>query len=100
MHIAITADPMIPVPPLLYGGIERIIDMLARGYVERGHEVTLFAHSDSNTAGRLVPYGGVHPSKPVDVARNGDVNAPGSCPVGWRPSEPSAGTVGSGDPSN
>ena len=70
MHIAITADPMIPVPPLLYGGIERIIDMLARGYEERGHTVTLFAHRDSNTAGRLVPYGGEHPSKLLDVARN------------------------------
>ena len=70
MHVALTADPMIPVPPILYGGIERIIDMLARGLEERGHQVTLFAHRDSDTAGRLVPYGGERPGHPVDLARN------------------------------
>jgi len=47
MKIAVTADPMLPVPPRLYGGIERIIDMLVRGLVDRRHEVTLFAHEDS-----------------------------------------------------
>ncbi|WP_420457539.1 glycosyltransferase family 4 protein [Rubrivirga sp.] len=61
---------MIPVPPVLYGGIERIIDMLARGLEDRGHRVTLFAHRDSDTAGRLVPYAGERPGHPVDVARN------------------------------
>ena len=70
MHVALTADPMIPVPPVLYGGIERIIDMLARGLVERGHRVTLFAHRDSDTAGDLVPYAAERPGHPVDVARN------------------------------
>ena len=70
MHVALTADPMIPVPPVLYGGIERVIDMLARGLVERGHRVTLFAHRDSDTAGGLVPYAGERPGHPVDVARN------------------------------
>lgn len=44
MRFAITADPELPVPPKLYGGIERIIDLLVRGLVARGHEVTLFAH--------------------------------------------------------
>ena len=61
---------MIPVPPTLYGGIERIIDMLARGLTERGHEVTLFAHRDSDTAGRLVAYGGTRPDHPLDLLRN------------------------------
>jgi hypothetical protein len=46
MKIAITADPELPVPPLHYGGIERIIDMLVRSLVDRGHDVTLFAHRD------------------------------------------------------
>lgn len=58
MKIAITADPMIPVPPQHYGGIERIIAMLIDGLVSRGHEVTLFAHPASKIAGRLVPYRG------------------------------------------
>ena len=70
MYVVLTADPMIPVPPVHYGGIERIIDMLARGLVDRGHEVTLFAHRDSNTAGDLIPYGGTRPGHPVDLARN------------------------------
>lgn len=47
MKIILTCDPEIPVPPLLYGGIERIIDGLARGYTELGHEVYLIAHPDS-----------------------------------------------------
>lgn len=61
---------MIPVPPVHYGGIERVIDMLARGLVDRGHEVTLFAHRESNTAGDLIPYGGTRPEHPFDLARN------------------------------
>ena len=44
MRIAITADPYLPVPPRLYGGIERVVDMLVRGLSARGHHVTLFAH--------------------------------------------------------
>ena len=55
--IAVTADPYIPVPPLHYGGIERIVDLLVRGLSERGHHVTLFAHADSRASARLVPYG-------------------------------------------
>lgn len=58
LKIAVTADPFIPVPPHLYGGIERIIDMIVQGYIERGHEVTLIAHPDSKPyAGcRFIPY--------------------------------------------
>ena len=56
MKIAITADPLIPVPPLLYGGIERIVDLLVHGLMKQGHEVTLFAHRDSRVACRLIPY--------------------------------------------
>lgn len=56
MKIVITADPFIPVPPLLYGGIERIVDSLCKGYAARGHEVHLIAHQDSVTAGTLHAY--------------------------------------------
>lgn len=58
MRIAITADPELPVPPRHYGGIERIIDLLARELTRQGHDVTLFAHPASSSAGRLVPYPG------------------------------------------
>ncbi len=57
LHVLLTADPYLPVPPVHYGGIERIVDFLARGLVERGHQVTLIARPESQTAGCLVPYG-------------------------------------------
>lgn len=58
LRIAVTADPYLAVPPRLYGGIERIIDLLVRGLIARGHHVTLFAHPDSRVEGAtLVPYG-------------------------------------------
>src|SRR5438128_1668389 len=57
MRIAITVDPYIPVPPTLYGGIERVADLAIRGLVARGHDVTLFAHPDSRVDVPLVPYG-------------------------------------------
>lgn len=56
MKIAITTDPEIPVPPLLYGGIERIIDMLIAQYVQKGHEIFLFGNEESVTSAKLIPY--------------------------------------------
>lgn len=47
MKIAIIADPFISVPPENYGGIERIIDFLARGLVAKGHQILLVANEDS-----------------------------------------------------
>jgi glycosyltransferase involved in cell wall biosynthesis len=58
LRIALTADPYIPVPPPFYGGIERIVHLLAEGLVARGHDVTLFAHHASAIAGvPVIPYG-------------------------------------------
>ena len=70
MRIALTADPELPVPPKHYGGIERIVDMLARGLVARGHHVTLFAHPDSASAGCLVPWPGTSSISAADTIRN------------------------------
>lgn len=70
LNIALSADPEIPVPPKLYGGIERIVDMLAKGLVERGHKVTLFAHPDSTSAGTLVPWPGGTSQSRMDTLRN------------------------------
>lgn len=70
LRIALTADPELPVPPMLYGGIERIIDLLAQGLVARGHDVTLFAHSQSKTTGRLVPWPGTSSQSKADTLRN------------------------------
>lgn len=58
MKILITADPFIPVPPIHYGGIERILDMLIKEYLDAGHDVTLIGHPDSKPADgcRFIPY--------------------------------------------
>lgn len=56
MRIAITADPFIPVPPINYGGIERVIHFLADGLVKNGHDVILVAHKDSKVAAELIKY--------------------------------------------
>lgn len=56
LRILITADPELPVPPPFYGGIERVIALLADGLTARGHDVTLVAHRKSRIAGWLVAY--------------------------------------------
>jgi glycosyltransferase involved in cell wall biosynthesis len=50
-HIAPLAEA---VPPLLYGGTERIVSYLSDELVRQGHEVTLFATGDSRTRAELV----------------------------------------------
>lgn len=47
MRIALVAPPWLPVPPRAYGGTEAVIDRLATGFVESGHEVLLFTTGDS-----------------------------------------------------
>jgi glycosyltransferase involved in cell wall biosynthesis len=47
MRIGIVAPPWTPIPPLLYGGIEVVVDQLARGLQAAGHDVLLFATGDS-----------------------------------------------------
>lgn len=56
MKIAIIVNPLIPVPPEKYGGIERIVYLLIRELIQDGHEVVLFAHKDSHAGCRLVSY--------------------------------------------
>lgn len=57
MRILLVMDPLIPVPPHHYGGIERVIADVAAGLVARGHEVTLWAAPSSSTPARLEPFG-------------------------------------------
>lgn len=47
MRIALIAPPWAPVPPAQYGGIEAVVDELARGYQAAGHEVLLCTTGDS-----------------------------------------------------
>lgn len=55
MRIAQIAPLYEPVPPLLYGGTERVVSNLTDELVQRGHDVTLFATADSVTLARLEP---------------------------------------------
>ena len=47
MRVLLTVDPEIPVPPKLYGGIERIVDGIAKELRLRGRQVGLVAHRAS-----------------------------------------------------
>jgi glycosyltransferase involved in cell wall biosynthesis len=55
MRIAQVAPLYESVPPRLYGATERIVSYLTEELVRQGHEVTLFASGDSQTAAELVP---------------------------------------------
>ncbi|MGN7201241.1 glycosyltransferase family 4 protein [Arthrobacter sp. SAFR-044] len=65
MRIGLVTGPWIPVPPAMYGGTERVVDTLARGFAAAGHEVLLAAPADSTCPVQLVPgmrptdYGGL-----------------------------------------
>ena len=55
LRIAQVAPLYESVPPKYYGGTERIVSYLTEELVAQGHDVTLFASGDSQTAARLVP---------------------------------------------
>jgi glycosyltransferase involved in cell wall biosynthesis len=55
LRIAQIAPLAEPVPPTLYGGIERVVSAVTEQLVSQGHEVVLFASGDSKTAAELVP---------------------------------------------
>jgi glycosyltransferase involved in cell wall biosynthesis len=54
MKIAQIAPLVERVPPVMYGGTERIVSYLTEELVRQGHAVTLFASGDSVTAAELV----------------------------------------------
>jgi hypothetical protein len=47
MRIGLIAPPWIAVPPPAYGGTEAVLDCLARGLTDLGHEVRLFTVGES-----------------------------------------------------
>ena len=67
MRIAQIAPPWIAIPPRGYGGIELVVDVLARGLHARGHDVTLFAPEGSSSPARVVS-----PLPATGAARMGD----------------------------
>ncbi|MBB3057104.1 glycosyltransferase family 4 protein [Mucilaginibacter gotjawali] len=57
MRILLIMDPGIPVPPILYGGHERLVSLFAEEYQKLGHEVTLLAGPESHCSGKTVTFG-------------------------------------------
>ena len=71
MRLLLTADPMIPVPPVGYGGIERIVDSLVGELRAQGHIVALMARQGSTCqADAFFPWPGERIEKPLDTLRN------------------------------
>ncbi|MBD2129887.1 glycosyltransferase [Microcoleus sp. ZQ-A2] len=71
MRILLTADPELSVPPQLYGGIERIVDLLVTGLQARGHNIGLVAHRDSTSpAHQLFPWPGLRSQDKFDALQN------------------------------
>ncbi|MGD9711069.1 MAG: glycosyltransferase family 4 protein [Thermomicrobiales bacterium] len=55
MHIGVIAPPWFVIPPVKYGGIERVIHDVVEPLIAAGHNVTLFAAEGSQTSATLVP---------------------------------------------
>jgi len=69
VRIAVIAPVWLPVPPVGYGGTERVVALEVDELTARGHEVTLFASGDSTADANLRA---VFPSAP-DMSLMGDV---------------------------
>jgi glycosyltransferase involved in cell wall biosynthesis len=55
VRIGLISTPWTALPPPAYGGIEGVVDRLARGFTAAGHEVLVAAPGDSTCPAPLVP---------------------------------------------
>jgi glycosyltransferase involved in cell wall biosynthesis len=62
VRIGLISTPWTALPPPAYGGIEGVVDGLARGFMSAGHEVLLAASGDSQCPVPMVP--GAPPADP------------------------------------
>ncbi|MEO6731315.1 MAG: glycosyltransferase [Ferruginibacter sp.] len=78
MKILLVMDPGILVPPIGYGGIERIVGMLAKEYLRLGHEVHLLVTKGSFVEGCVMhPFGSEgFPPKKKDALK--------AIPIAWK----------------
>lgn len=65
MRVGLIVGPWFTVPPERYGGTERVVDALARGLTDAGHEVLLATASDSTCP--VPQMGGFGPSEPEEL---------------------------------
>jgi glycosyltransferase involved in cell wall biosynthesis len=54
LRIAVVAPPWFEIPPLGYGGIEAVCELLVEGLIKQGHEVTLIAAGSDETSGTFL----------------------------------------------
>jgi len=57
MRILLIMDPGIAVPPVYYGGHERLVYLFAEEYHRLGHQVTLLAGPGSHCSGTTITFG-------------------------------------------
>ncbi len=57
LRVLLIMDPLIPVPPRAYGGIERVVADVGAELLARGHEVTLWAGPGSQLESRVETFG-------------------------------------------
>lgn len=71
MNIAIATPLLKSVPPIKYGGIERIVSQITTGIASKGHHVTLYA-----SGGSSIDHPNVHiiPCSPYPTASHRDEN--------------------------
>ncbi len=53
MKIAILSTPSVALPPIGFAGIERVVDDLQNGLIDKGHKVVVFATGDSKVESKL-----------------------------------------------
>ncbi|MCB0333329.1 MAG: glycosyltransferase [Bdellovibrionales bacterium] len=71
MRILFTADPELPVPPIHYGGVQRLVAQVAEQMRSRGHTVGLIAHPDSTAkVDAIYSFPGRASQNRIDTVRN------------------------------
>lgn len=65
MRIALVAPPYRPIPPIGYGGIERVIQRFIERLAREGHDLTLFALAGSRAPCTIVPIPDAHANRPL-----------------------------------
>jgi glycosyltransferase involved in cell wall biosynthesis len=55
VKVAIVSSPYVPVPPVKYGGTEKVIYYLIKGLKEAGHEPVLIGPGDSKVDAEVIP---------------------------------------------
>jgi glycosyltransferase involved in cell wall biosynthesis len=83
MQVTIIADPVIPVPPLKYGGAERVIASLCDGLVNRGHRVVLVAGHGSRDYGSLFMHAAPNNASLLSRAQRKLIFQPLSLAAAW-----------------